>query len=110
LDTERVNTTYNFTGHPGNWRVENHQQTIFRPIWLCYHTDWAWLMPVIDKIEGLGYAVWFQSVQGGTQVTIWFGTTELFKPIYKNKIEAVYDAVTNFIQWYNDAKLRELKE
>lgn len=95
---------------------------------LKYNTSWDWLMPVIEKIENLGYCVCFESNE-------YLGTaTEMdvsnFKKIYisefsghpinkdsftnkgisyiqfggktnLSKIEAVYDTCIKFIQWYN---------
>lgn len=68
---------------------------------LQYHTSWDWLIPVVEKIEGLGYSVWFQSVIEGTQVSIWKGMNVLFRPVNKNKIDAVYSAIIDFIKYYN---------
>ena len=68
---------------------------------LKYHSSWDWLMPVIEKIERLGYAVniYEQECRIFEDRTI--------KPKYKKityeltKIEAVYKAVVEFIKWYN---------
>jgi len=68
-----------------------------------YHKSWDWLMPVIEKIESLGYDVniysWGKgiskscSIQG---ISIDVNNT--------NKLQAVYEAVVEFIKWYNKNK------
>ena len=65
---------------------------------LEFHSDWNWLMQVVEKIESLGFETsltnqnFFIRIAGGnTQSGI----------MYKNKIEAVYNACVEFIKWYN---------
>lgn len=65
---------------------------------LKFHSDWNWLMQVVEKIESLGFETsltnqnFFIRIAGGnTQSGI----------MYKNKIEAVYNACLEFIKWYN---------
>lgn len=64
-----------------------------------YNTSWGWLMPVVEKIESLGYI--FQ---------IWNSSAEYFKPFEaimatnydgETKIEGTYKAVIAFINYYN---------
>lgn len=68
---------------------------------LKFHSDWNWLIEVVEKIERLNF-----------DVTIFNSTTEItsfdidFKTIFGNsdkysKIEAVYNACVEFIKWYN---------
>lgn len=73
---------------------------------LKFHTSWDWLMPVVEKIE---------SMNDGN-VTIYYKRCEILYEydedtgVYnygykgKTKIDAVYGAVTHFIQWYNENK------
>ncbi len=71
-----------------------------------FHSSWNWLMPVVEKIEGIkddqGYL---------TKVKIWvnrcdivFGNDVKHFPykLGETKIEATYTAVIEFIKWYND--------
>tara|TARA_B100001059_G_scaffold107813_1_gene107492 strand:- start:402 stop:665 length:264 start_codon:yes stop_codon:yes gene_type:complete len=62
-----------------------------------YHTSWDWLMPVVQKIESLGYVF---TIQGGKAE---FGEM-ISKPqcfTSKDKISSTYDAVVEFINQLN---------
>jgi len=55
-------------------RIDNENSNLISE--LRYHDSWDWLMPVVGKIEALGYSVL----------------------IHNN---TVYQAVVQFIEWYN---------
>lgn len=81
---------------------------------LKYHSDWNWLMEVVEKIESLGVNFW--SVKSKVKLTI---VGELAKKLNSSlydtefegydfiytqensKKEAVYNACVEFIKWYN---------
>jgi len=67
-----------------------------------YHSDWNWLMPVVEKIESLGYDV----IINGEWCNI--NSVELEDDIcdisIKGKINAVYLAIVEFIKWHNENK------
>jgi len=69
---------------------------------LKFHSDWNWLMEVVEKIESLGYSVNTSS----SMVYINGDNGIIKKPInigFKiTKIEAVYNACITFIEWYNE--------
>ena len=69
---------------------------------LLFHTSWDWLMPVVGKIESLGYDV----IINGEWCNI--HSVELEDDIcdisIKGKINAVYIAVVEFIKWFNENK------
>lgn len=68
---------------------------------LKFHTSWDWLMPVVEKIESLGYIV---SLTNKACHILMNGKTLFDKPmqfISSTKIEATYNAVIEFINWYN---------
>lgn len=80
---------------------------------LEYNTSWDWLMPVVEKIETMGYEF---SINGerlgeGLKHNTWIGLPNgniLEKDQwFSSKIESVYDAVIQFIQWYNQNKPNE---
>lgn len=94
---------------------------------LCYDLDWNWLMRVVEKIESLDLTDWFykwEDIDGKTRSNImgisveienkhcWiFGEMQLdpfmtfnektMKKEYNNKLEATFEAVVEFIEWYN---------
>ena len=66
---------------------------------LNYHEDWNWLMEVVEKIESLGYRI--EIVKHICRIYLSNKETII---ISENtpKIEAVYNAVVEFIKWYNN--------
>lgn len=95
--------------------LNNHDSNIFISIELKFHSDWNWIMEVIDKIE---------SIKGLTLETCnnWIGeftiviryssysSTHYYsikKPRisegqdFRSKKEAVIQAIDQFIDWYN---------
>jgi hypothetical protein len=71
-----------------------------------YHTSWDWLMPVVEKIESLGYdsRIMGNNSDGGFLCDFVDGDNNeaACKTNYTSKLEAVYAAVVAFIQWYNN--------
>lgn len=71
---------------------------------LLYHSDWNWLMEVIEKIESLNYSTEIKSISGlGHTMFFISGGAEvpLSRRLIKTKFEAVYNACVEFIKWYN---------
>jgi len=69
---------------------------------LKYHTSWDWLMPVVEKIESIGYE--FTIVESRCKVSN--NTDHSIKELFYIekigiKIDNVYDAVIQFIKQYN---------
>ena len=68
-----------------------------------YHSDWSWLMPVVEKIEydlpndyyfnTNHNQVWFESVQG---------KFERIDIVQGGRIAATYKSVLQFINYYNN--------
>lgn len=73
--------------------------------WLLYNSDWNCLMKVVEKIESLGY--WTELV-GGIHHEFRIGrinqTDGFISRDSEYKIEAVCNAIVNFIEWYNSAE------
>lgn len=69
--------------------------------YLLYHNSWDWLMPVIEKIEGLGCRTSIIFTADSKNV----GSISLGEKTITNlgnsKIEAVYKTVVQFINWHN---------
>jgi len=53
-----------------------------------YHSDWSWLMPVVEKIIGM------KDVYGQKRHEV--------KMSINPKIDITYGAVVEFIKWYNE--------
>jgi hypothetical protein len=70
---------------------------------LKYHTDWNWLIPVVEKIENLGFEFFIVESRckiahnTDKSIEIIFG----FELVGK-KINAVYYNCIEFIKWYNN--------
>ena len=98
-----------------------------------YSTSWDWIMPVVEKIESLDLSEWMYSwedIDGSTRYNFegvsveienkrcwiyinlsldpyWTVNEKTFKVKYETKLEAVYESVVEFIEWYNERKQRE---
>ena len=64
-----------------------------------YHESWDWIMPVVEKIEGLGFAVEISEsyccIKDGSSILIDFGGGDY------TKLSATYKAVSSFIYYFN---------
>ncbi len=79
--------------------------------WPCkepppFDTSWDWIIPVVEKIESLpeGFIV---PIHKTSCSIIMNGKSLINPPIHKQastKFKAVYDAVFEFINWYNSYK------
>lgn len=66
-----------------------------------YHSSWDWLMPVVEKIEAMGYA--FNITY--TTVSIMLNPYErIVYQVSDTKLEAIYQAILSFITFYNKNK------
>jgi len=70
---------------------------------LEYHTSWDWLMPVVEKIESLGYEV---QIRNTDCIIFQLLDTIKYKPIVdissgNGKKDSTYMAVVEFIKEYN---------
>lgn len=67
-----------------------------------YHDNWDSLMPVIEKIESLGYFCMINkwtSVYTGSEKN---GRISITTVEGKSKLTNTYQAVIKFIEWYNE--------
>lgn len=72
-----------------------------------YDSDWNWIMPVVEKIEELGYCFRIES----NDVFIMDNNTSeeiIIADDNKSKIDAIYWACVRFIGWYDRNKNKEL--
>jgi hypothetical protein len=75
---------------------------------LKFHTDWNWLMQVVEKIENLQY----KNNNDVFKVVIDYGSCIIYNMINDldilfsvnsiYKIQATYNACVEFIKWYNE--------
>jgi hypothetical protein len=72
---------------------------------LQFNTSWDWLIPVVEKIEGMGNKfqicrrrINIQPDNNNNLTELWLETKEA------TKIQSVYTAVVQFIKWYNSQK------
>lgn len=106
MKTEETNKVIaEFMEHKPTFEVyiDDVLTTLERPI-KNYNSDWNWLMEVVEKIESLHES---NNVLIGTNITYVqihnkvSNEQETFKGVSNIKIEAVYNAVVVFIEWYN---------
>jgi hypothetical protein len=68
-----------------------------------FHSSWHWLMPVIEKIESLGFTVTLQYYQ--CQIfdnSKKYPDSRIIDADFKDtKLENAWDGVIGFIRWYN---------
>jgi len=71
-----------------------------------YDTSWAELMPVIDKIESLGYWIELSSseIMSLCEIGLVNDETAIVLMATNTKIKAAYNAVVEFITEYNKTK------
>jgi hypothetical protein len=68
-----------------------------------YHSDWNWLMPVVQKIENLGYNVNISGITCSVSRLLEKETIVQWVCGNRNdKIGLVYKTVVEFINWYNE--------
>ena len=70
---------------------------------LKFHSSWDWLMPVVEKIERLGYEVVISRISCNIN-----GILDRKNPItsivcgdISKKMDITYDSIVEFIKWYN---------
>jgi hypothetical protein len=87
----------------GSELLPNGTYSLFYLHELKYHSSWDWLMSVVEKIESV--QAWHVEISTDS-CTIHNGLLKepIFETYMKTKIEATYNAVVEFIQWYNKEK------
>ena len=82
---------YDMAGKEGVWFAQTQ---------LKFHSDWNWLMPVIKKIESMGFYV--SIMKSNITCCKDGGISPVFEEYdYNDKLETTWLAVTAFIKWYN---------
>ena len=65
---------------------------------LKFHSNWNWLMEVVEKIESLGYSV---DIKKDYVLIIGKHLPNIMERLNSRK-ENVYNACAEFIKWYNE--------
>lgn len=66
-----------------------------------YHKDFNWLIPVIERIQKLGFRVITEGLIGIKEMCSIESNDYYGRSFADSKIEAMYKAVVSFIQWFN---------
>jgi hypothetical protein len=97
-------------GHPElfelRWSDEwfNDKEKMTTKGYLHFDTSWDWLMPVVEKIERLGFTIEknFQPVDNDWQCLVVKGNDILFQEFNEQSIQAMHYVVSEFIEMYNN--------
>lgn len=83
--------------------AEFMNMTITRYSEFYFDSKWDWLMPVVEKIESLKHPVYISSNNCQIYEKISWGEHNGWNvdSYGKNKLEATYLAVVEFIKWHN---------
>ena len=65
---------------------------------LKYHDSWDWLMPVVEKVESLGY--WVNRINGDAWIVDNNNIVVINNQMHHGGIEATWLVVIEFIKWY----------
>ena len=95
----------------GKYNTNWNTISCYPPKDLKYHTSWDWLMPVVEKIEGMKYhtQIFYLhylkthacQISKGENFAKPFDDAEWSGSSLNSKIEAVWQAVVSFIQLHN---------
>jgi hypothetical protein len=84
-------------------RPNGYFKTEFLAEELKYHKSWDWLIPVVQKIDEMGYNVHISRIS--CKITPILEDDNVITSFVcgdvDKKIELVYDTVVEFIKWYN---------
>jgi hypothetical protein len=92
---------YDIPQHKRDVVAEQNGGTLFAEMDLKFHSDWNWLMEVVEKIESLNYEVVIQNHICHIEMLL-MDNIVVSEDI--PKIEAVYKACISFVKWYNENK------
>ena len=90
-----------------NHSLKSSKKVLCSEFDLQYHSNWSWLMPVVERIEEGDFWV---NIKKNHVTVAWDNKNTLdSKMIHSefgdySKIERVYMCVISFIKWYNNKK------
>tara|TARA_R100000951_G_scaffold100702_2_gene91597 strand:- start:259 stop:594 length:336 start_codon:yes stop_codon:yes gene_type:complete len=84
--------------HLSNLELDNGEVWAYK-----FHTSWDWLMPVVEKIENLGYELIIAESRCKINHNTDYSIEEVISiDIIGSKIEATYQALVEFIKEVNE--------
>lgn len=99
---EQKDPTERWFGSFRDFNGNVHKNTDREP--LLFHSDWNFLMQVVEKIESLEEVIYFRIT---SYVEIQYRSDKGLSFIHIrtiSKLEAVYQACVEFVKWYNENK------
>jgi len=69
--------------------------------YLSYHSSWNWLMSCFNKLKE--YQCSYKISEEYCEIKSWVGRFHV-EYVCDNTIDAAYNCMINFIQWYNEHK------
>jgi len=83
------------------------EQHFFPAEEMLFHSDWNWLMAVVDKVEGIGVKVIIGRMFCEISYTNPLKQSETFevRMVSGIKKNAIYGALVRYIKWYNENNL-----
>lgn len=107
LKTE-IEYSYNYShGYEGGEYLETFLTTYWDLYDMLFHKSWDWLIPVVEKIESLGYTVEIASTTCVIYKNIDYLTKEEYVNVswkYDKKFDTIYNTILEFIKKYNNEK------
>lgn len=104
MDSQSPLYPYLLTANMRYWDERDGDFDLNPYSFLIFHEDWNWLMPVVEKIEILGFGTSIAGGSKGFACVITNGIENSFLGNNKTdetKREAMFIAVIEFIKWYN---------
>lgn len=84
-----------------------NEKHFFIPSEMEFNSSWNWLMPVVEKIEEMGFWFELRTHKTGNRAVIGdynYDTKPISNVFKTSKIESVFMCVVCFIKWYNENK------
>lgn len=100
----KITSPVGYTGRDVVFSEVTHGLRTHVSMALRYHLNWDWLMPVVEKIESLGYRVLIERGGGITNYCKIRKRKDMIaeSASHNSKINATFSAVIEFITWYNN--------
>lgn len=89
--------------YEGWYKNSEHNNRICDFDGLKYNTSWDWLMPIVMKIEELGYEVNIKGIKCSVNCVLEENPIISYVLGEKSKkIELLFTVIVEFIKWYNE--------